>query len=102
MLEHLGVRWSYLFLRTTSHVPMDYLRNLMLQAVQMYLQGEDLRMVRGATFAGRLCTEQKYEMPGDFGGQRFDADLESTHGQDRASFLVNEQTGGMASAISRN
>jgi hypothetical protein len=58
--------------------------------------------VRGDTFAGRRYTEQRYEMLGDFGGQRFDADLESTYGRDQASFLVNEQAAVMASAISRN
>jgi hypothetical protein len=78
MLEHLGVRWGYVFLRTTSHVPMDDLQALMRLAVETHLQGEELRLVRGDTFAGRRYTEQRYEMMGDFGGQRFAADLEST------------------------
>ena len=36
------------------------------------------------------------------GGQRFDADLETPFGRDKASFLVSEQTQGSGSVISRN
>ncbi|MSQ05926.1 MAG: hypothetical protein EXR54_03085 [Dehalococcoidia bacterium] len=101
MLEHLGIRWGYVFLRSTSHVSMDELRALMLQAVEMYLNGEEQRKVHGDAFDGRLSTEQKYELLGEFGGQRFDADLETPYGHDQASFLVSEQTEGVASSISR-
>ena len=93
---------GYVFLRTTSHVPLEEVRELMVQAVEMYLQGEDTRAVQGDSFQGRLYTEQRYEVLGEFSGQRFDAQLETAYGRDQASFLVSEQTEGVASSISRN
>ncbi|HLF03786.1 MAG TPA: hypothetical protein VI855_00995 [Dehalococcoidia bacterium] len=102
MLEHQGIRWGYVFLRTTSHVSLEELGELMVQAVEMYLQGEDARKVRGDSFQGRLYTEQRYEVLGEFGGQRFDVELETVYGRDQASFLVSEQTEGVASNISKN
>ena len=64
----------------------------MTTAVEMYLAGEDTRDVESAGFEGRVYTERRFEMLGEFGGQRFDVDLETTHGRDTATFLVNEQT----------
>ena len=59
-------------------------------------------MIKGPSFEGRLYTERKYELIGSLGGQRFDADLETAYGKDKPAFLVNEQSGGMGSVISRN
>ena len=74
----------------------------MLQAVEMYLAGENERKVKGPEYDGRLYTEQRYELLGTMGGQRFDADLDTSRGRDHASFLVNEQTQGAGAAISLN
>jgi len=43
-----------------------------------------------------------YELIGTMGGQRFDANLETSRGHDNASFLVNEQTKGIGASISLN
>jgi len=43
----------------------------------------------------------QHEISGGFGGQRFDAELETAQGRDGATFLVNEQTGA-GSGYSRN
>lgn len=102
MLEHMGIRWGYVFLRAASHLDSDGLRDLMVQAVEMFLAGEEERQVKASSFQGRLRTEMRYEVIGTLGGQRFDADLETTYGQDTATFLVSEQTQGMGSVISRN
>ena len=40
-LEHMGLRWGYVFLRTASHIGNEELEGLMVQAVEMYLAGED-------------------------------------------------------------
>jgi hypothetical protein len=77
-------------------------KNLMTQAVEMYLKGEEARLVKGDSFDGRLYTEQKYELLGAFGGQRFDADLETIYGRDKSTFLVSEQTQGVGTSISQN
>ena len=102
MLEHLGVRWGYVFLRAASYMSEEDVKDLMTQAVEMYLKGEDERLVKGASFDGKLYTDQKYEILGAFGGQRFDADLETIRGKDKATFLVSEQTSGFGSSISQN
>ena len=102
MLEHMGFRWGYVFLRAASHLDADGLHDLMLQAVEMFLAGEEERQVKGGGFEGRLRTEMRYEIIGTLGGQRFDADLETAYGRDTATFLVSEQTQGMGSVISRN
>jgi len=74
----------------------------MEQAVEMFLVGEEERNIKSSGFEGRLYTEMRYEIIGSLGGQRFDADLETPYGRDKASFLVSEQTQGLGGRISRN
>jgi len=102
MLEHNGIRWGYVFLKASSYLGTDEFQDLMVQAVEMFLAGEIERNVKGSEYEGRLYTEQRYELIGTMGGQRFDADLETSRGHDNASFLVNEQTKGVGAAISLN
>ena len=102
MLEHKGLRWGYVFLKASSYLNTEEFHELMVQAVEMYLAGENERMVKGSEYDGRLYTEQRYELIGTMGGQRFDADLDTSRGRDHASFLVNEQTQGAGAAISMN
>ena len=89
-------------MRAASYIAEDDVKYLMTQAVEMYLEGEDQRNIRGSNFEGRLTTEAKYELLGEFGGQRFDAEIESIYGRDSATFLVSEQTRGVGNAISLN
>ena len=102
MLEHMGIRWGYVFLRSANYLGTEQFHELMLQAVEMYLGNEDEREVKHSDFEGRLFTQHRYELMGGLGGQRFDAVLETAYGKDEATFLVSEQTGGTGSAISRN
>ena len=39
MMEHLGVRWGYVFLRSANYLNPDEFNELMIQAVEMYLGG---------------------------------------------------------------
>jgi hypothetical protein len=102
MLEHNGLRWGYVFLKASSYLNTDEVQELMIQAVEMFLAGETERNVKGSEYEGRLFTEQRYELIGTMGGQRFDADIETSRGRDKASFLVNEQTQGAGASISLN
>jgi len=102
MMEHKGIRWGYVFLKASSYLGQEEFQELMVQAVEMFLAGETERNVKGPEYEGRLYTEQRYELIGTMGGQRFDADLETSRGHDIASFLVNEQTQGVGAAISMN
>ena len=102
MMEHKGIRWGYVFLKASSYLGQEEFQELMVQAVEMFLAGETERNVKGPEYEGRLYTEQRYELIGTMGGQRFDADLETSRGHDNASFLVNEQTQVVGAAISMN
>jgi hypothetical protein len=102
MLEHNGMRWGYVFLRAASHIGEEEALVIMEQAVEMFLVGEEERNIKSSGFEGRLYTEMRYEIIGSLGGQRFDADLETPYGRDKASFLVSEQTQGLGGGISRN
>ena len=102
MLEHKGMRWGYVFLRAASHIGEEEALVIMEQAVEMFLVGEEERNIKSSGFEGRLYTEMRYEIIGSLGGQRFDADLETPYGRDKASFLVSEQTQGLGGMISRN
>ncbi len=102
MMEHLGIRWGYVFLRSANYLNSEEFQELMVQAVEMYLGGESERKVKHDSFDGLLFTEGRYEVMGGLGGQRFDADLETIYGRDQATFLVNEQTGGTGAPISAN
>ena len=101
-LEHMGIRWGYVFLRSANYLRPEQLHEVMAQAVEMYLAGESERQVEDTEYRGRLFTERRYELMGGLGGQRFDAELETSYGKDQATFLVNEQTGGAGAPISRN
>ena len=102
MLEHKGIRWGYVFLRASMYLNAEETQELMVQAVEMFLLGESERNVIGSEYDGRLSTEQRYELIGTMGGQRFDADIETSRGRDKAAFLVNEQTQGGGVGISLN
>jgi len=90
------------FLRAASHIGEEEALVIMEQAVEMFLVGEEERNIKNSGFEGRLYTEMRYEIIGSLGGQRFDADLETPYGRDKASFLVSEQTQGLGGRISRN
>ena len=91
-----------MFLRAASHIGEEEALVIMEQAVEMFLVGEEERNIKNSGFEGRLYTEMRYEIIGSLGGQRFDADLETPYGRDKASFLVSEQTQGLGGIISRN
>ena len=91
-----------MFLRAASHIGEEEALVIMEQAVEMFLVGEEERNIKNSGFEGRLYSEMRYEIIGSLGGQRFDADLETPYGRDKASFLVSEQTQGLGGRISRN
>ena len=49
--------WGYAFLRTTSHAPG--LEDLLVQAVEMYLMGEEERNVKTSNYEGKLYTQRR-------------------------------------------
>tara|TARA_B100001029_G_C14972165_1_gene400886 strand:+ start:297 stop:605 length:309 start_codon:yes stop_codon:yes gene_type:complete len=102
MLEHKGMRWGYVFLKSPTHLDKDDVFDVMRDAVEMYLDGERERDLKESFYEGKLYTQNKYELIGALGGQRFDAEIETNKGKDVLTFLVSEQTSGMGSYISPN
>tara|TARA_B110000196_G_C20596415_1_gene408701 strand:+ start:238 stop:546 length:309 start_codon:yes stop_codon:yes gene_type:complete len=102
MLEHNGMRWGYVFLKSASHLQQNDILDVMRGAVEMYLDGENERELKASFYEGKLYTQNKYELLGSLGGQRFDAEIETNKGKDILTFLVSEQTSGMGSFISPN
>ncbi len=104
MMEHQGMRWGYVFLRAPNFLSGEDRDSLMTTAVEMYLSGEPERDIESEGYEGRVYTERRFEMLGEFGGQRFDAEIETARGRDTATFLVNEQTRGIGGGggFSRN
>ena len=68
MMEHLGIRWGYVFLRSANYLNSEEFSELMVQAVEMYLAGEPERKVKHESYEGRLFTEGRYEVMGGLGG----------------------------------
>lgn len=86
-------RHGYTFLIADSRLePMekDY---LLIQATTMYLRNEEKRKIQTDSFEGKLHTESKHGSLGCFGGQQFDAELDTKQGLVKVRFLVSEQTG---------
>ena len=96
MFDHeiKGVRWGISYLTTDSGIPEVERFRILCEATDMYLSGEDARDVRSEHYEGRVYTKREYGMVGAFGGVKYYAELDTTHGKSRLSFLVSERTGG--------
>ena len=65
MLEHMGMRWGYVFLRTASHVDREEANELMLQAVENSLLTSLARgclLTHGGEVEGKLGNFQAIEV----------------------------------------
>ncbi len=89
----LGYRWGYTFLIADAKLRGDDRLYLLREATEMYLGNEDERPLKTDSLEGRLTTQGKYDSLGSFGGQRFDAEVETDKGKAKVRFLVEERTG---------
>lgn len=64
----------------------------------MYLRNESKRKVETDSFEGKVYTKGQHDSLGNFGGQRFDAELDTKSGLVKIRFLVSEQTGSYRSS----
>ncbi len=88
-----SLRWGYTFLLTDSRLSAAERFYLLGEATEMYLKNEEERAIKLDSLEGRLYTRGQYDSLGNFGGQRFDAELEIARGKVKVRFLVSEQTG---------
>lgn len=91
-------RWGYTFLVADSKLSWSDSEYLILQATEMYLRNEDKRKIGTDSLEGLISTEGKWDSLGCFGGQRFEAEVETSRGKAYIRFLVNEQTGARTSS----
>ncbi len=86
-------RWGYTFLLADGRLTAAERSYLLGEATKMYLVNEEERAVRLDSLEGRLYTKGQYDSLGHFGGQRFDAELDTSRGKVKLRFLVSEQSG---------
>jgi|SRR3989338_10303977 len=86
-------RWGFIFLFSDNHLSLEEKLDVADEAVDMYLKGEDKRNVKFENSEGQVYTKGKYGMLGCYGGQIFNAEIDTPTGFSKLAFLVNEQTG---------
>jgi len=86
-------RWVYAFLQGDSRLSAEDRFGLLTRASVMYFRNETELKVETDTFSGVISTKGDYGLIGSFGGQRFDAELETNDGKVNLKFLISEQTG---------
>ncbi|MBI2173129.1 MAG: hypothetical protein HYT73_02885 [Candidatus Aenigmarchaeota archaeon] len=89
-----GARWGVSYLTTDSRLPELERFRILCEATGMYLSEEDERYVMSEHYEGRVYTKREYGMLGAFGGVKYYAELDTTYGKSRLSFLISERTGG--------
>lgn len=73
-----------------GRLPMQDKMRLLGEAGLMYFRGGIEKRVAGEHYEGTIKTTGRYQMLVDFGGQRFDAELETTYGKANFTFLISE------------
>lgn len=101
-LAQFNLRWGYTFLLSTPKLSAEEKFDLIRQATEMYLAGEEKRTVKTDEYDGVLYTERRFEVMGNFSGVRFDAELQTNDDKLKLRFLVSEQTGGKGIAYTNN
>ena len=92
-LNYKGVVWGYAFLRGDSRTNLGEKERLLLEAIDMYYLDEEKRYVQGDSYEGVVTTERKWGLIGSFGGQVFDAEVDTNSGRSHLRFLVQDRTG---------
>ena len=89
-----SLRWGFTFLMGDSRLNEKQRQYVTYQATEMYFKNEKERRLVSDGLEGKISTDYKYAMLGQFGGQEFHAtiDIEQATGIE-LKFLVNEQTG---------
>jgi len=95
-MENLDGRWGQIFLITDTRLKYQDRMKLTAEATTMFLEGVDKRCVRGENYEGRIWTDNNYVLMGQFGGLRYDAevDVNGVKGKVKLSFLIDERTAG--------
>ncbi len=88
MFKYKGWIGNYFFLETSGAISIEDRVNLARNAFEMYVDKEWERDVEGDNFEGVIRTEGKIEYLVNFGGQRFDVDVDTSNGRSNLSFLV--------------
>jgi hypothetical protein len=89
-LESEGFRWGITFLQTDMQLDEEDRMDLVAEATVMYLLKKDRKDVSRENYDARISSTGKYGYVGNFGGYRFNADIETNDGKGRLSFLVTE------------
>jgi hypothetical protein len=91
LYDDLSVRWGFSFLRSDMKLSYEERIELVEKATEMYLNKEMSREVKGDSYEGNIVTKGEHQMLGEFGGQRFDAVIDTNKGKARLEFLITEK-----------
>ncbi len=91
MTRDFSQGWGYAFLIANSRLYEKERQSVLRSAVDMFRENTLERKVRGQTFEGIISSKGEYKLLGSFGGQEFNAHLETDRGKIYISFLISEK-----------
>ena len=74
-------------LQATKPISEDVVRDLVLKTISLIKSGDDKIGISTASLAGELRTEGKTVFLGSFGGQQFNAVIDTDRGNCRVAFI---------------
>jgi len=90
-LKYKGFVSEPIYLRPSGTISLESQRDLAQQALEMYVDEEESRVVKGDDFEGRIFTHGERATLGFYGGQIFKIDLDTNMGEDHIAFLLHER-----------
>ena len=91
-LTYEGVRWGFAFIKTDGRLTLDQKDYLVEEAVSMYLEDVERKIIINDDFEGIIYTEGKKVNLGSIVGQMFDAKIDANDGKAHISFVINEMS----------
>lgn len=88
------MRWRYTFLDVNGSISYSSKMSIVEEAILMHYNSSNKRCkrVKLCEYEGVISTNFKYQSIGIFGGQRFDAEVESKNGKVKLAFIISSQT----------
>ena len=103
-ITYKGTKWSYICLNKKGFLSLDDIHEFMERTIEMHVDGDLRRKVKGENFEGVLYTHREYHMLESFGGQEYIGELETNRGKATISVLLRdpESKDSLLPAYSRN
>ncbi|MBI2058175.1 MAG: hypothetical protein HYT87_00240 [Nitrospirae bacterium] len=100
--EANGIRWGFCFLMADARLSSEERLSLVQHAATMFFNDEKERILDLQAFSGWIRTNNEHDVVGNFGGRRYDAELETPKGKVAVRFLIKELTQKLPLGFSKN